>query len=292
MRFQPPDSASRERAIGPTGGLPGELRRAFEPAGDFAAVPMPGPNDWLANHPEPGQSYPDFVRSDPNRPTATRSRLYLQPLGTFSGSGPSLEELTDFARAFFALDVCTLPPLDRGGGITTRSNPYTGQRQLLTSDVLGVLRRRLPGDAFALLGVTMEDLYPDPAWNFVFGQASLRERVGVFSFARYDPAFYGDARTDDRGSLLLRRSCKVLAHEMAHMFGIGHCVYFHCLMNGSNHLEESDARPLHLCPVDLRKLHWSIGFDLADRYRRLRACHERLGFSDEAEWIRRRLERT
>jgi archaemetzincin len=35
----------------------------------------------------------------------------------------------------------------------------------------------------------MEDLYPDPAWNFVFGQASLRERVEVFSFARYDPAF-------------------------------------------------------------------------------------------------------
>ena len=40
-------------------------------------------------------------------------------------------------------------------------------------------------------------------------------------------------------------------------------------MNGSNHLEEADARPLHLCPVHLRKLQWSIGFDATARYRHL-----------------------
>jgi bacterioferritin len=37
----------------------------------------------------------------------------------------------------------------------------------------------------------------------------------------------------------LRRSCKVLAHEIGHMFGLSHCVFFHCLMNGSNSLAES-----------------------------------------------------
>ena len=30
----------------------------------------------------------------------------------------------------------------------------------------------------------MTDLYLDDRWNFVFGQASLRGRIGVFSFAR------------------------------------------------------------------------------------------------------------
>jgi len=59
--------------------------------------------------------------------------------------------------------------------------------QLLTGDVLDLLKTRLPEDAFALLGVTMMDLYPDPNWNFVFGQASLRDRVGVYSFTRYAP---------------------------------------------------------------------------------------------------------
>mgnify|MGYP000107882883 CR=1 FL=1 len=42
--------------------------------------------------------------------------------------------------------------------------------------------------------VTMTDLYPSEDWNFVFGQASLRNRVGAYSFARYDPAFYGKER--------------------------------------------------------------------------------------------------
>lgn len=34
-------------------------------------------------------------------------------------------------------------------------------------------------------------------------------------------------------------------------------------MNGSNSLEEEDVIPFHLCPVCLRKLHFSIGFDVS-----------------------------
>jgi archaemetzincin len=60
-------------------------------------------------------------------------------------------------------------------------------------------------------------------------------------------------------------------------------------MNGSNHLAESDARPLHLCPVDLRKLQWSVGFDVVERYRSLLDFHRRAGFEDEAQWLERRL---
>ena len=35
----------------------------------------------------------------------------------------------------------------------------------------------------------------------------------------------------------------VLCHEASHLFGIKHCVYASCVMNGSNHLEESESRP-------------------------------------------------
>jgi len=73
------------------------------------------------------------------------------------------------------------------------------------------------------------------------------------------------------------------------MFGIEHCVWFRCLMNGSNHLAESDARPLHLCPVDLRKLQWSIGFDVVERYQRLLSFYREEGFEDEAQWLEKRL---
>jgi len=137
----------------------------------------------------------------------------------------------------------------------------------------------------------MEDLYPEPSWNFVFGQASLTERVGVYSFARYDPAFYGEARGQDYQALLLRRSLKVLTHETGHMFGLAHCLYFRCVMNGSNHLQESDQRPLHLCPVCLRKLQFSVGFDVAKHYEALAQFHQQAGFADEAAWLARRLEK-
>lgn len=205
------------------------------------------------------------------------------------------------------LEVKVLPPMGLAESrITTRRNQYTGQTQLLTADILALLRKKLPDDAYALLGITMVDLYPEESWNFVFGQASLRHRVGVYSFARYDPRFYGERApprsedppgprrsgglTPDEQKLMLRRSCKVLAHETAHMFGIQHCIHFRCLMNGSNHLAESDARPLHLCPVDLRKLHHSVGFDVIERYRRLHDFCEKIGFENEEVWLEDRLE--
>ena len=116
----------------------------------------------------------------------------------------------------------------------------------------------------------------DASWNFVFGQASLTGRVGIYSFARYG----GGTK-----ELRLRRSCKVLTHESGHMFGLAHCSWFRCIMNGSHHLAESDARPMHLCPVDLRKLQWSVGFDVVERYRRLRDICREAHFDDEAQWL-------
>jgi len=92
-------------------------------------------------------------------------------------------------------EVTTLGPLD-ARVLTSRENRYTGNVQILTRDILGLLLEKLPGDACCVLGITMKDLCPDPSSNFVFGQASLRDRVGVYSFARHDPAFYG--RTEKR----------------------------------------------------------------------------------------------
>jgi archaemetzincin len=214
------------------------------------------------------------------------------PLGDFvPGRSPALARLRELTAAFFGLEAEVLPALDpSASALPGRRNPYDGHAQLDAHAILGLLERRLPADGFALLGLTMVDLYPDPAWNFVFGLASPAEQVGVFSFARYDPAFYGEARSQGTGKLLLPRSCKVLAHETGHLFGLEHCVFYRCLMNGSNHLAESDARPLHLCPVCLRKLQESVGFDPIARERDLLGFARRVGFDDEARWLERRLE--
>lgn len=293
MDFQPPGSAERYQAVGATAGLPETLRLALDPGSDFEPILAPKPGDWLAVHPESGQTFDDFVRSKPKKPDGTRGKIYLQPLGGFPmDRSPSVEILREYAAAYFAMNAEIFSPLEaHPAKLTTRHNPHTGRRQILTTDILTLLKRKLPPDAFCLLAVTMEDLYPEPSWNFVFGQASLRDHVGVFSFARYDPTFYGEERGKEYRGVLLRRSCKVLVHETAHMFSLAHCIFFRCVLNGSNHLQESDSRPLSLCPVCLRKLQFSIGFEVVDRYRRLLDFYGKVAFDSEAQWVANRLKR-
>lgn len=293
MGFDPPGPQKRLEAIGTTDGLPAALQRALAPDDGFQPIPVPGPSDWLAVHREPGQTFEEYRRSHPNRPDTQRRIIYLQPLGAFpEQQSPSLEKLREYAARFFQMEVKALAPVTMSAGnFTSRTNSMTGRRQILSTDVLHWLKGKLPGDGFCLLAITMEDLYPEASWNFVFGQASLNERVGVYSFARYDPAFYREPRGKDYPALLLQRSMKVLTHETGHMFGLAHCVYFNCVMNGSNHLLESDRRPLHLCPVCLRKLQFSVGFDVVERYEALAQFDRQAGLEDEAAWLNRRLEK-
>jgi archaemetzincin len=283
--FTPPGPADRARAVGPVAGLPPAFQRALAEQG-FGPIPRPGPHDWLASHPEQGQSFAAFLAAHPPILGPARRTLYLQPFGSFrTGHEPPLDLFRRFAAAFFTLPaaVLSVTPVT---GVTARINRYTGKRQLLTRDLLALLARQRPAGACCVVGITMDDLYPDPAWNFVFGQASPRERVGVYSFARYLPGEAGPAAA----SLLLRRCCKVLAHETAHLLGIAHCAFYSCLMNGSNNLPESDARPLHLCPVDLRKLQHITGFDVVARYRDLLTAAQDAGFTDEARWLTTQLQ--
>ena len=195
-----------------------------------------------------------------------------------------------------ALIMAFEPPTDkeRLSAIGSTDELPDSLQLALTIDDFEPIPDSRPGDWLAEHhenGQTMEDLYPDPHWNFVFGQASLRDRVGVISFARYDPVFYGESRGSQYHQLFQWRSAKVLVHETAHMFSLAHCIYFKCVMNGSNHLQESDSRPMSLCPVCLRKLQSSILFDVVARYHLLRQFCSNVGFVDERDWVTRRLKK-
>jgi len=89
--------------------------------------------------------------------------------------------------------------------------------------------------------------------------------------------------------LLFKRSCKVLAHEIGHIFGIKHCIYYQCLMNGSNHLGESDEKPICYCPIDMRKLQISLKFDVIERLRKLLVLWNEFGWTEEAVWGQKRI---
>lgn len=285
----PPDAAlaaPSSAAVGPTGDLPAPLARAFDPAG-FEPLGIPGPNDWRAAHPEPEQTFAEFVASGPNIPDARRRVIHLLPLGELPTDGMDLDRFRRYAEIYFGLEARLLPPLPLADlKVTSRPGRGFGRRQLLAPDILHVLDDRVPADSYCLTALTMADLYPDPTWNFVFGMAAYKDRVGVHSFARL-----GDLRTPAGRAAALRRGLKVMAHEIGHMFGLAHCLHFACAMNGSNHLDESDSRPMHLCPVCLRKLHHVVRFDPAERYRRLAAFYRDIGYSAEADWTERRARR-
>jgi predicted Zn-dependent protease len=73
--------------------------------------------------------------------------------------------------------------------VTSREGSNSKQWHAL--GINNALKRHKPGDAYAILGLTNQDLYPGPKWNFVFGWASYTEGVGCFSFCRYDPEWDG-----------------------------------------------------------------------------------------------------
>lgn len=289
--FSEPSKPTPKEAIGRVSHLPRTLRRAFTPSGQYRPVPKPKKGDWLAEHPEPGQTFNAFVKAKYNRPTKKRQTLVLVPIGPFpAGDSPSLAALKEYTEAFFQLPVVLRPAVDpKNHRFTTRINPGSRKPQILVGDLMTLLRTRLLPTTFAAAAVSMTDLYPSPDWNFVFGQASLRNRVGTYSFARYDPAFYGNPRRDGFPELLLRRSVRVLNHETGHMFGLWHCIFYSCTMNGSNHLAEDDRTPLHLCPVCLRKLFHAVRFDVEKRYEDLHRFYRKHRLYKEARWIKKRL---
>lgn len=255
--------------------------KALEPL--HARKGEPKRTDWLYVHPEPGQSPRQYVERDAMIPEKGRRRILVLPLGDFT---PERREIVDLASEFlglyFGLPSETLPPAS-DSIVPNSARRYQGRdfEQLSAPHIIDeILIERLPDDAMLLTAFTAKDLWPGlDNWNFVFGQASLFDRVGVWSIHRFgDPAWSADAKT-----LALRRSLKLAAHESGHMFGLKHCAAYDCCMNGSNSLEESDRGPLALCPECLVKVAWATGVELEARFEKLRAFCERNGLQEERD---------
>jgi archaemetzincin len=143
-----------------------------------------------------------------------------------------------------------------------------------------VLEPDRPADALAYLALAAQDLWPGRSWNFVFGEANLRRRIGVWSVYRN-----GDPGEDF--ALCLRRTMATASHETGHVLGMRHCTAFGCLMNGSNHQEERDRRLLHLCPICLCKLLWNLRAEPVPYLTKLKNFCEQYGFRPEIVWYDR-----
>ena len=244
----------------------------------------PGPGDWLSIHPEQGQTFREYLQCRPVTPQGKRNVIYVQPLGDFTKTQRRIVALTaDFMGRYFNVPVKIKEdlPLSLIPAKAGRTHPTWGMKQILSTYVLDrVLIPRLPKDAAAYIAFTSSDLWPGRGWNFVFGQASIRERVGVWSIFRSgDP---DKSAADFR--LCLLRTMKTATHETGHMFSMLHCILYQCNMCGSNHREESDRRPIFLCPECLAKLCWVTRSDPITRYKKLADFFKKNGFTAEADF--------
>lgn len=227
-KFVVPDERMRLRGLGNLTKASEKVRTKLEriiPL--FKPIPEPKSSDWLAAHPETGQTFETFINAIHNYPNKRTNVIYIQPLELVIDKD-FLSLLRDYCQAFFCgLEIRILDHINLDAAkVDSRKNPFSAHKQYNAMEILVHLRSLLPKDAFCLLGALMTDLYPKDEWNFgdswfpsfelftnflVFGMASIEERTGVFSFARYHDRFYEDPSAPFKMEpRVLYRSCRVI----------------------------------------------------------------------------------
>lgn len=317
-------------------------------------VPLIG--DWLMSNKEYGQTFNEYMNKGIVPITEERSVIYLAPLNFADNTIDQsfISAILILTEAYFyGMKVKILEGIDicKYEQIKNSFRQVNGDKlQINAHYILKILNTEIPSDAFCLIGFTDKDLYNEAniikprnyiykhEYNkeqgeesfkstnsaFCYGLSYTKNRVGVFSFARYDPLFYSiKYNTEDNNKsneikekeklskyyfILLKRACKVVTKEVSHMFGLKNCIYFCCNLNGFNSMEEFDKRPLELCPICVRKLYANISLKWNDKvqYNRLNnpmIIYDRLNkmfevifenfeglFSNELVWYKSRIE--
>ena len=208
--------------------------------------------DWLMEHKESGQNFDAYCSSSPIRSTQECPYLYIVGMG--EPSEQKLKILLTVQKglsAFYQIPVRILADLPHHsmpqGHI--RENGQWDAKWIIDK----ILPKHFPDSAMALIAFTEQDLYPGNDWNYVFGLASLKNRVGVWSYARFECECAGEIAE----KMCYMRTLHVAIHETGHMFVIKHCIGFECCMNGSNSLFELDRQENRMCHECLAKVCWN-----------------------------------
>jgi len=114
------------------------LEEKLRPLAD--PLPPPRPGDWLAEHPEPGQTFAEYLEARPVRKSDKLHTIYLCLVGDFSEAQRRLLALTQDSLALFfdcpvqvqrQVALASIPARAR------RTHPSWGDPQVLTGYAFG-----------------------------------------------------------------------------------------------------------------------------------------------------------
>lgn len=164
-------------------------------------------------------------------------RYYVRPLGDVDPAQTRFACQTIRERFKLDCQVLRAHPLPRAALDAARA-------QYDADALIDALFRRAPEDAVGLVGITNADLFDTRHGRFVFGLASLIDRVAVVSLARYRGSWWGQSLDPRR---FRDRYYKVVVHEVGHTLGLRHCERQVCAMRDDADIHALDASPRRFC---------------------------------------------
>jgi predicted Zn-dependent protease len=280
MSFQIATEKERTEALGPTTQLQYNTQ---------SFTPLTQKTSWLSYNPDKRQSFHTYTKlltkgHQAHKLSSDRNKVYVYCME--QELGQKYPFISSFISSFlYPLNVVFKTWTNHGIKLISKSQQYH------VKDIREQLKKELPSDAYCVLAITSTDLAED-GFNYIIGKATLRDRVGVVSLARYTPGWKGYLKPEYAHKKLTFewRCMNVLAHELCHMFGIAHCVYYECVMKGS---DTGDDRPLLLCPICLKKLFYNmeqigISVNAVQRYKSLLNTYQKY-CPYEKDWIQKRI---
>lgn len=246
-------------AMGSLGGEKFKTKKAVENIDNYWTHKVaPKPGDWLWEQNEQGQCYPQFLNNKNAVLSDTKNTLYVVPIKKKEGSVIDKKLLADYKKFikayYYGVKVKILKSVFVEDLRLNEKLEWSEENEQFNSKkMLGWINSKygyLKKNYIGIIAVIDEDLGCDEL-NYVFGLACPMTQVGISSVIRYTKKF--TEKEYDYNTFLIR-TLKTTLHEIGHMFGILHCIYYECNMNGSNDLEKSDVRPIYFCPVCYRKI--------------------------------------
>lgn len=199
--------------------------------------------------------------------TLPQERIYVCGLGCVADEDdertPSLKSLVRLLSVFLGAPVEIWSPPQ---SIKFASRSSSNGREVLLPQLLEIVHRAKPVDAFAVLVLTLDSV--------VCEMPPIQFRCSVLDISQCG------------GSL--QRACSMAVPALLGLLGLQPCSTWACLHNAPTLSPMPVAA--ELCPGCLRKLQFSTNFDVPTRYAQLQKAYAKeQGFDTSSQWIAARM---